>query len=66
MKEQIKDKSSIMLVGIEAHVCILQTALDALESDLDVHILVDGVSSMQAYDRKFAFEVLSCASLFSN
>nr|CAG8583341.1 14518_t:CDS:2 [Entrophospora candida] len=37
---------SIVLFGIEAHVCILQTALDLIENNYDIHVLADGVSSM--------------------
>ncbi|KAL7489990.1 hypothetical protein ACHAW6_015695 [Cyclotella cf. meneghiniana] len=47
-------KTSYLLVGIEAHVCLQQTALDLLEQGHDVHIIADGVSSQQRYDREMA------------
>lgn len=35
----------IVLVGIESHICITQTALDARDSGHRVYVLADGVSS---------------------
>lgn len=49
-------KTSYLLVGIEAHVCVQQTALDLLEQGHDVHIVCDGVSSQQKYDREIALK----------
>ncbi|NWZ88560.1 ISOC2 protein, partial [Poecile atricapillus] len=36
---------SVLLCGIEAQACILQTVLDLLERGLDVHVVADAVSS---------------------
>jgi len=57
------NKTSYLLVGIEAHVCLQQTALDLLEEGHDVHIIADGVSSQQSYDREMALRRMeSCGA----
>ena len=47
---------TVLLAGIEAHVCVLQTSLDLRERGFDVHIVADATSSQKNYDRKYAFE----------
>ncbi|KAK3380055.1 Isochorismatase-like protein [Lasiosphaeria ovina] len=42
---ETKNKSEIVIVGIEAHICVTQTALDALAAGHSVYVLADGVSS---------------------
>ena len=37
--------SQIVIVGIESHICVTQTALDALAAGHRVYVLADGVSS---------------------
>ena len=57
------NKTSFLMVGIEAHVCLQQTCLDLLEQGHDVHIIADGVSSQQKYDREIALRRMeSCGA----
>lgn len=39
------DRDQIILVGMETHICILQSALDLLHAGKQVHIVTDGVAS---------------------
>mmetsp|Transcript_4364 Transcript_4364/g.10794 ORF Transcript_4364/g.10794 Transcript_4364/m.10794 type:complete len:197 (+) Transcript_4364:78-668(+) len=52
----MKDRNVAVLFGIEAHVCVQQTALDLLENGMDVHIVADGTSSSRDFERLIAFE----------
>lgn len=54
-------RKSIVLFGIEAHVCVQQTALDLLEQGYDVHVLADGVSSQRVHDRSVALRRMAQA-----
>lgn len=51
-------RPKIVLAGIEAHVCVLQTALDLLVQDFRVTIAVDAVGSRGAIDRDTALRRL--------
>lgn len=49
---------SVVLFGLEAHVCVEQTAMDLLECGYDVHIVADCTTSISAEDRHLAFHRL--------
>ncbi|XP_037777179.1 isochorismatase domain-containing protein 2-like isoform X2 [Penaeus monodon] len=66
IEEIIKSKEikSVILCGIEAHVCVQQTALDLIESGMDVHVVVDACSSRSVVDRMYAFERMKQSGAF--
>ncbi|XP_052381056.1 isochorismatase domain-containing protein 1 [Oncorhynchus keta] len=47
---------SVVLFGVETHVCIQQTALDLLARGFEVHMVADSTSSRSMMDRMFALE----------
>ena len=51
----------VMLCGIEAHVCISQTALDLLQNGYQVHLLSDAVSTRLARNREVAIDKMAKA-----
>jgi len=63
-RPEMKDRTSYVLFGIEAHVCVQQTCLDLLERGHDVHVVVDGVSSQQPLDREVALQRMAGAGAF--
>lgn len=48
------NRSQVLVVGIEAHVCVMQTVLDLLEMGTEVHVVTDAVSSQRSHDRTVA------------
>lgn len=54
---------TLVLVGIETHVCVLQTALEALALGYKVHVVRDAVGSRSPFDADAAFDRLSEAGV---
>lgn len=56
IKKAVKDsgKKNIIICGIEAHVCILQTLIDLQEDGFQVILVEDCISSRKANDKEIA------------
>merc|ERR1719463_489614 len=54
-------RKTVLLVGVEAHVCVQQTALDLLEKGYNVVLIVDGITSRKEVDRTAALQRLQAA-----
>jgi nicotinamidase-related amidase len=52
---------SVVIAGCEAHVCLLQTALDLLEDEFEVWVVTDACASRTDRDRDAAFDRLAGA-----
>ena len=51
-------RKQILLMGIEAHVCVLQTGFDLLDAGYSVHVLSDGVFSRTSENHQLALQRL--------
>lgn len=49
-----QNRSIVLLFGVEAHVCVMQTALDLLDNGMQPVIIGDAVGSRFPYDKKQA------------
>ena len=52
-------RNSVVIAGCEAHVCLLQTALELLEQEFDVWVVTDACSSRSERNRDAAFDRLA-------
>ena len=52
-----------VVAGIEAHVCVLQTALDLAAAGFQVHVPHDAVCSRRPVDKKWALERMAAAGV---
>jgi nicotinamidase-related amidase len=55
------NRNDILVVGMEAHVCVYQTAVDLLEFGYNVHLVTDGVSSRTEENRMLGIRCIEKA-----
>ncbi len=55
------EPASIVIAGCEAHVCLLQTALDLLDEEMEVWVVTDACGSRTDRNRDAAFDRLAGA-----
>ena len=60
-QEQQPERPSIVIAGCEAHVCLMQTALELLEHEFEVWVVTDACSSRTERNRDAAFDRLAGA-----
>ncbi len=56
-------RHQVLLCGIEAHVCVWQTAAELKRRDYQVHLIGDAVSSRSVFNRDIAFQRMSQAGV---
>lgn len=60
-QQPAESRNTIVMAGCEAHVCLLQTALDLLEEEFEVWVVTDACGSRTPRDRDAAFDRLAGA-----
>jgi nicotinamidase-related amidase len=58
------NRKSLVIFGIEAHVCVLKTSLEALNRGYEVHLVADAVSSRTQRNRDVAIERMRQSGAF--
>jgi nicotinamidase-related amidase len=57
------ERPQILLCGLESHICVSQTALDALDEGKTVFAVYDAISSRQDSNRKIGWERMKGAGV---
>lgn len=55
------DRRTVVITGMETHICVLQTALALLRAGYAVHVVADAVCSRRTLDRDVALDRLRAA-----
>lgn len=54
-------RRKVILMGIEAHICVYQTAMDLLDKGFGVHVLVDAIGSRTPVNKAVGIEKMVSA-----
>ncbi|MEA3462369.1 MAG: hydrolase [Bacteroidota bacterium] len=54
--EVMRTRKTVIVCGIEAHVCVLQTVIDLVEAGYEAVVVVDCISSRNPEDKRVAVE----------
>lgn len=54
---------NLVIVGIEAHICVLQSALDAVAQGFNVFVCTDAIGSRREHDRSVALRRLEASGV---
>ena len=57
------NRNQILIVGIEAHICVYQTAMDLVKLGYEVEIVADAVSSRTIENKTVAIQKMSSAGI---
>lgn len=65
LQRTIRDsgRDRVLLAGIEAHVCVWQTAASLVHNDYQVHLVCDAVSSRSVFNRDIALRRMEAAGV---
>jgi nicotinamidase-related amidase len=55
------ERSSVLLCGVETHVCVLQTAIDLVNDGYHVYVPADAVVSRKELDREKGLDLMDKA-----
>ncbi len=54
-------RPNVLLIGIESHVCVYQTARQLLDMGYQVHIVIDAISSRSPENKQIAVQAMTAA-----
>jgi nicotinamidase-related amidase len=56
LAKHLPSRNTLLLAGVETHICVLQTALGALEAGYNVHVVSDATGSRSAANAQLGLQ----------